>query len=285
MIDNIIENKAPKTITCKYCGSNAHNKYGFYGGIQRYYCKVCRRKFKDDDSHFHMKVPSQIVISALSLHFTGMSFDHIRTNLKQQYSYCPSKSVIYKWVKKYSKLAQQQFKGYHPEVGDTWIIDETPLDIDGQHKVWFYDIIDKETRFILASRVTLTHKNKNMQSLLKEAVKLAGKIPKAVVSDLNRFSLEKVNKAFGGDTLYIQSQHIVKENEAEKSERLKRRMKLFKVFKDFKTVVHFSNGWLIYYNYFRPIQFLGGKTPAEYAKVNYNIKSWSDLGRFSPEKM
>jgi len=36
---------------CKHCGSKAVVKYGTYKGVQRYYCKRCRRKFKGDDTH------------------------------------------------------------------------------------------------------------------------------------------------------------------------------------------------------------------------------------------
>jgi len=43
-------------VTCKNCGSEGVVKYGSYKGVQRYYCKVCERKFKADDSLFHMKV-------------------------------------------------------------------------------------------------------------------------------------------------------------------------------------------------------------------------------------
>lgn len=285
MIDCTAEKETAKVITCKHCGSTANVKYGTYKGSQRYYCKVCQRKFKDDETHFHMKVPSQCVITALSMHYTSMSFDEIRRHLKQEYSYYPSKSVIFNWVNKYSNLAQQQFKDYHPEVGDTWIVDESMLDIDGQHQVWFCDIIDTKTRFILASRVTLTRTIKNIQSLMEEAEKRARKIPKIVRTDSNCSYLDGIDNVFGNNTEHIRNRHTTIENDTQKMERLKHRVKLFKVFKDFKTVVKYSGGWLIYYNYFRPNQFLDGKTPAEFAKIKYKIKSWAELGRFSPEKL
>jgi transposase-like protein len=31
---------------CRYCGSNAVVKFGSYKGVQRYWRKVCKRKFK-----------------------------------------------------------------------------------------------------------------------------------------------------------------------------------------------------------------------------------------------
>ena len=52
-------------ITCKYCGAEAIVKYGTYNGVQRYWCKVCKRKFKGDDTLFHMKVSPEFISSAL----------------------------------------------------------------------------------------------------------------------------------------------------------------------------------------------------------------------------
>jgi len=65
-------------VTCKNCGSTACVKFGTYKGVQRYYCKSCKRKFKADTDAFHMKVPTDYVSHALAEFFTGMSVDDIR---------------------------------------------------------------------------------------------------------------------------------------------------------------------------------------------------------------
>jgi hypothetical protein len=36
---------------------------------------------------------------------------------------------------------------------------------------------------------------------------------------------------------------------------------------------------IVYYNFFRPHESLEGKTPAEFAKLIYPIKSWVDIGK------
>jgi len=38
------------SLTCPHCGSNKVIKYGVYEGVQRYYCNVCKRKFKADEA-------------------------------------------------------------------------------------------------------------------------------------------------------------------------------------------------------------------------------------------
>lgn len=50
-----------REITCKNCGSTAVVKFGSYKGVQRYFCKACKRKFKADDDVFHMRKSPPIV--------------------------------------------------------------------------------------------------------------------------------------------------------------------------------------------------------------------------------
>ncbi len=90
-------------IVCKNCGSTAVVKFGNYKAVQRYWCKSCKRKFKGDSSIFHMKVPAEYVNYAVSMYYSGMSFNDIRNALRQEHGYYPSKSVIYGWVEKYAK--------------------------------------------------------------------------------------------------------------------------------------------------------------------------------------
>ena len=45
-------------VVCKYCASKDVVKYGSYESKQRYWCKVCKRKFIPNDSLFRMKTPA-----------------------------------------------------------------------------------------------------------------------------------------------------------------------------------------------------------------------------------
>lgn len=44
------------------------------------------------------------------------------------------------------------------------------------------------------------------------------------------------------------------------------------------------DGYLVYYNYFKPHEALNGKTPAEVAKVDYRIKNWKELSQIHVSK-
>ncbi|MFH1381833.1 MAG: DDE-type integrase/transposase/recombinase [Chloroflexota bacterium] len=280
-----------ETVTCKNCGSEAVVKFGTYKGIQRYYCKICRRKFKADAGVFHGKIPAEYVSSALSMYYTGMSINEVRTHLKQEHGYYPSKSVVFGWVQKYTELAAKHFKDYRAHVGGVWTADETMLDVDGEHKLWFYDIIDTKTRFLLASRVTLARTTHDAQTLMKDAAKRAGKVPKQVITDANRSYDDGIELAFGADTEHVRGSPFRVKDTGESTSQIERfhgtlkdRTKVIRSFRDFETLKDFTDGWLVYYNFFKPHTALNGKTPAEEAGIKYNVKNWADLARLPVSK-
>jgi putative transposase len=287
----MIEEVTTKVITCKNCGSTDISRFGTYKGVQRYWCKSCKRKFKADDTQFHAKYPLEWESSAVDMYFRGMAVTDIREHLRVEHGYSPSKSVIYAWIDKYTDLARKQFKDYHPQVGDVWIADETMLDVDGQHKVWFYDLIDRDTRFLLSSRVTLSRTTKDAEMLMRDAERVAGKKPKEVLTDKNYTYLNSIPEAFEGKTEHIIGNPFAKKETGESTSELERfhgtlkdRTKVFRAFRDVETLIQFTDGWLVYYNFFKKHESLNNKTPAEEAKVDYKIKNWSDLARIPVAK-
>ena len=272
-------------IRCKYCQSENVIKYGKYNDVQLYYCKDCGSKFKDDDTLFHMKTPANQVSSALNTYYEGMSVKAIRRNLQQEYGNMPSTATIYEWIMKYTQYATDSIKGYEPKkVGDTWIADETVLDIDGQN-VWLWDIIDDKTRFLLATRLSLSRTTRDAQILIDRAVKTAGKEPKTVITDKLPSYLDV---RYGKDTEHIQSRPFAVEDSTQKIERfhstLKQRTKVMRGLKNIETAHDFVNGWLVHYNYLRPHTALDDRTPAEVAGIDFPYKNWADITRHKPSK-
>ena len=265
-------------ITCKNCGAGGVLKYGTYKGVQRYWCKVCKRKFKADDTLFHMKTPANQVSSALNMYYEGMSIKAIRRNLQQEYGNMPSTATIYEWILKYTQYATDSIEGYQPKkIGDTWSADETVLEIDGQN-VWLWDIIDDKTRYLLATRLSRSRTTRDAQMLYDKAVKTAGKEPRTVITDKLASYLDV---RYGKDTEHIQSRPFALGDNTQKIERfhgtLKQRTKVMRGLKNIETAIDFVNGWLVHYNFFRPHQALGGKTPAEAAGAEAPFKSWKDV--------
>jgi transposase-like protein len=270
---------------CKYCGASGVLKFGTYKGVQRYWCKACKRKFKADDTLFHMKTSAHQVSSALNMFYEGMSIKAIRRNLQQEFGNMPSTATIYEWIQKYTQYAIDSIEGYKPKnIGDIFVADETVLEIDGQN-VWLWDIIDDKTRFLLATRLSRSRTTQDAQMLYDRAVKTAGKHPKVVITDKLASYLDV---RYGGDTEHIQGRPFAVEDNTQKIERfhgtLKDRTKVMRGLKNIETAYDFVNGWLVHYNYLRPHDALDDKTPAEVVGIDFPYKDWADITRHEPSK-
>ena len=229
--------------TCKLCQSDNVIKYGKYKGVQRYFCKDCGSKFKADDTLFYMKTPANQVSSALNAYYEGMPIKAVRRHLQQEHNNAPSTATIYEWIQKYTQYATDSIKGYQPEkIGDTWIADETVLEIDGQN-VWLWDIIDDKTRYLLATRISTSRTTRDAQMLIDRAVKTAGKSPKSVITDKLASYLDV---RYGKDTEHIQSHPFALGENTQKIERfhstLKQRTKVMRGLKNIETAHDFVNG-------------------------------------------
>jgi putative transposase len=267
-------------ITCKFCGSRNVIKYGHYRNIQRFFCKDCQRKFADNDALPDMKTPIDQVGTAISMYYEGQSLSSICRLLAQIYHSYPSDSTIYRWIAKFTKQAVNEAKDYKLNVGDVWVCDETVLDIDGRN-VWFWDIIDAKTRFLLASRLSRSRTTKDAALLMNEARRRAGKSPKTIITDKLAAYLDGIEYVFGSSTEHIRSQPFTVENNTNLIERfhgtLKDRTKIMRGLKDFKSARLITDGWLLHYNYLRPHEALEGKTPAEVAGVKYPYHNWQEV--------
>jgi putative transposase len=279
-IDNMPVKAPYIPITCKYCGSYNVIKYGTFRGRQRFWCKDCKRKFADNDALPNMQTPIEQVGTAISMFYEGQSLNSITRLLTQIYNSYPSDSTVYRWIARFTKQAVAQAKSYKPDVGDVWVADETVLDIDGKN-IWFWDIIDAKTRYLLASHISRTRTTKDAQKLMELAAKRAGKTPKVVMTDKLFAYLDGVELAFGADTKHIRTKPFTVEQNTNLIERfhgtLKQRTKVMRGLKDIKTAKLITEGWLLHYNYLRPHEALNGKTPAQVAGVIYPYRNWQDI--------
>jgi len=266
-----------KDFRCKYCGSRNVIKYGSFRGIQRYFCNDCKRKFADNDALPNMKTSVDQIGAALSMYYEGMSLNAIRRHLDQTHHNLPSDSTIYEWVERFTKQAIKETKNYKPNVGDVWVADETVLKIDGAN-IWFWDIIDAKTRFLLASHVSRTRTTRDARRLMEKAQERAGKTPKTVVTDKLAAYIDGIEQAFGADSKHIQSKPFSLKNANNLIERfhgtLKARTKVMRGLKEIETARLFTDGWLVHYNFIRPHSAIGDKTPAEKAGIRFEYKNW-----------
>jgi len=281
---NVIRQAAPMVNdipeVCKFCGSKRIVKYGNYRRVQRWWCKDCQRKFVHNDALPKMKTPVIQIASALSMFYEGMSLNAIRRQLAQSYGNYPSDSTVYEWIVKFTKVAVSHTRDYKAHVGNTWVADETVLKVGGAN-IWFFDCIDSETRFLLASNMALTRTTRSARLLMEQAAERANRIPKVVITDKLAVYLDGIELAFGADTKHIQSKPFTVVNSTNLIERfhgtLKARTEVMRGLKKRETAKLIMDGWLIHYNFFRPHEALGNKTPAEKAGIKFPFGNWADI--------
>lgn len=271
--------------TCKHCGSNATVKFGTYKGVQRYWCKACKKKFIPNDHLFKMKTPYYQVSSAIDDYYKGDSINEIRDHIHTRYqTSIPSSKSVYGWITKYTEEATKQFKDYHPQVGGIWVCDETVLKIGGK-KYWCIAIIDKDTRFLLETKLSINREKNDIKILMEHARDRANRTPDKVLTDGWGGYRDGIELAFGADAKHIVTEPFAgaEKDNTELIERwngtLKDRTKSLRGLKNIESANQFLDGFLAWYNFMRPHESLDGKTPAEEAKVQYSIKSWADVVR------
>jgi len=267
-------------IICKHCGSSRVVKYGTKDGVQYYLCRDCKRTFAWNYCLPGMRYPPEQIASAVNLFYDGLSIDAIRRQLQHQHNIYPSDSTVYEWVVRFTKEAVKEAKLSDVHGGDVWIADETVLRID-TGDVWFWDIIDDKTRFLLASHMSLTRTTKDAQTLMTKALERADRPPRTVITDKLNVYLDGIELVFGALTKHVQAKGFTVAPNINLIERfhgtLKARTKVMRGMQNRETARLIMDGWLVHYNFFRPHEALANKTPGEVAKATFPYKSWKEV--------
>jgi len=268
-------------VICKFCSSKRVVKKGKVLGKQFYECKSCNHRFVDNGSFVKMRVESRIIAHALDLYYEGLSVRKVSRQIEHIFGFKVSQVTIWKWIVKYSKLVSEFLSTLKPELSGDWHVDETVIKAKGEQK-WFWEVIDKETRYLVSSHLSGERTIEEVVKLFTECMKSSKERPKKIVTD-GLWAYEKgFNKVFYSRYKEKRVEHI--KNAGIRSrltnnlvERLhgtiKDRTKPARGLKaTAKTVL---DGWVIHYNFVRPHGYLKGKTPAEASGIP--TKGWHEL--------
>lgn len=226
-----------------------------------------------------MKTPIEHISTALSCYFGGMPLDAIQRHLQQQFGAYYTEMGIYNWIRRFSQEAINRVADFQPVVGDTWIADETVLKVGGTN-VWFFDVIDEKTRYLLASRLSESRTTKEAALVMNEAKRKAGKSPKRIITDKLAAYIDGIELVFGADTKHLQGKPFTDVNSTNVIERfhgtLKERTKVIRSFRSMETARLLTQAWLVHYNFFKEHTTLGDIPPA--VKMGaIPIKDWAEV--------
>jgi putative transposase len=268
---------------CKFCQSTAVVKNGTRNGVQYYLCKECGRGFVYNKGLPKMRYPIDIVADAVYDYYAGVSLNKIRDGITQKIGLKPADSAIYGWVKRLTKIGLAEAKNHTPQVSDKWLADECVIRLKDGKKYWLINVIDYDTRFLLASRLSSARGIKDICLTFKMAKDKAKKSPKIIMTDGWRPYENGCEYVFGADTKHIKTTPFErKELSTNIVERwhgtLKDRLKPMRGMDKSETHQLILEGFILNYNYLRPHESLKDKTPAEVAKIHdFPYKSWLDV--------
>jgi transposase-like protein len=188
---------------CKFCQSTNVVKNGKRNDVQYYICKDCGRGFVYNRGLPHMRYPLDIVADAVYDYYAGVSLNKIRDGIYQKAKLKPADSAIYGWVKRLTKIALAEAKNHTPKVGDKWLADECVLKLKDGKRYWLINVIDYDTRFLLASRLFSTRGIKEVCLTFKTAKDKAKKSPKLMLTDGLLSYIDGCERVFGADTKHV----------------------------------------------------------------------------------
>ena len=273
-----------ETVDCVICGANRVIKYGKSGkGVQRYQCRSCESVFSNDGKAIRRRVPASQVGAALSMYFDGLSFKRISENLADMFDIPePSKATVFEWVSDYTELAKREMENHKARTGPEWVADEMVLKVGGK-KMWHWNIMDSDTRYVLASYLSPHRDETAAVEVMRRAKNAAANLPKRIKTDKLKSYPGAIDWVFGGEVQHIQSEGLASEINNNLSERLqgtfRLRSKVLRGLQTQRTGQKFLDGFVIDYNLFRPHEGLKGKTPAQVAGVRAPYKEWEDFAK------
>ena len=271
-------------MNCKKCESTKVVKIGKRDGVQRYRCKECGFRFLDNDNFDKMRTKKHVIAVAIGFYFDGMSVRKIQAQIQYIFKVDVSQVTIHNWITKYSDLVYNYVSTLKCDFGDVWHVDETVIKIKGKQQ-WFWEMIDEDTRFMVAGHLSKSRTNDDCTILFKSALNRANTKPQEVVSD-GCFAYRKAFYRVFYDrqktcklTQFVgingkKHQNIIERLHGSLKDMLRARRGLDSVEKT--SII--LKGWFVNYNFLRPHSALNGKTPAQMAGIDLNLDDrWESL--------
>jgi transposase-like protein len=281
---------------CPSCGSLELVKDGLRknksGIIQRFSCKSCGHRFVINYGFQKMKNNPKVITLAMDLFFKGISYRKIVDHLQQFYGLEISHVTLIKWVRKYVQLMKRHADSFTPQTSGFWHTDEMTVSLkENKQMDWLWNLMDHDTRFLLASQLSQKRETEDAREIFAEAKSLAKIMPSFVVTDGLRAYQDAFNKEFytmsNPKTMHIRLAGLKKETNNNIIERLhgtiRERIKVMRGLDRADSAQTLIDGNRVYYNFIRPHQALKGKTPAEMASINLGLgqNRWESLIRRS----
>lgn len=285
---------ADDAIQCAKCGSIKVVKNGIKRQKQAFVCRDCGHKFTEHAMLKGSRYSPEMVSLTLDLYFSGMSLRKIARTMNSHYGLKLGNATIYRWIQKFIPKISEYVNGFTPQLSAEWHADELFVKMKGGHSfttktgekvnlAYLWNVMDRRTRFLLASRLSANRNVNGAVGAFKEARKVAkDSQPEKVYAD----GLDAYPQAmtyWDGESkpelvakVGIKKPHANNNRVERLNGTLRERVKVQRGWKTMKTPL--SEGQRIHYNFVKPHTALEGQTPAERAGVGVEGQNkWLEL--------
>lgn len=300
------KDEKPKVIAsdafpCSHCGSIRVIRYGREGNEnnvkQVFKCRDCNRKFREPSMLNRVKFAPELITLTLDLYFSGLSLRKVARSVGDHFNVKIGVTTIYDWIQRYVPQISAYVKTLTPELSNTWHADELFVKMKGGkstkiHKniAYLWNIIDRRTRFLLASKLSEDRDAVGAVAAFKEAIQNAqGFGPENVFTDAHRSYIQGIQALeMAGTPRHIANCGVGKphatNNRIERlNGTLRERVKVQRGWKSKKSAI--AEGMRLQYNFVKPHMALEGKTPAESAGIGVDgSNKWMALLRQAANK-
>jgi len=288
-----------KEIICEKCNGKNIKKDGVRetknrSKVQRYKCKDCFHRFSINDGFWKMKNHENKITSCMNMYYAGMSLRKIQEHLQMFAPKNSHYSTIYRWIVKYANMIGTLTDNIQIKSGKELMSDEMEYHRLGEQN-WFVDVMDTETRFVVASDYMKSRTIENLTKVLKKGKLATGEQIKVVTTDGLQGYERVLKKSFGLKTHWNHKSPII-HNVVIASERgfnhkierlhntIRDRTKIMRGFHgSLESARAIMKGMEIYYNFVRKHQGIDGKTPSEEAipELCLSTNKWLSLIKMS----
>lgn len=277
-------------VCCPACRSSRFKRNGtrrrtHRGEGQRYRClnPGCGKGFTGDLGFGGRHVPPEAILMALMIFSMGVSPYGIVLVLGQRMGVCVHRTTVQRWADAYARMVERYAAGLRPGVGRMWSCDEKFVRAQGRDH-WVFTVRDMATRFILSWDISSKKINYDAKRLFAGAGERAGHAPLILKTDGLGAFRRAFRRVFGRSRnpkpVHFRESHIRNEHSDNNGhERLNGTL---------GELLHGARGLqkadptlvraaILHYNFVRPHQGLGGRTPAAAAGIAIRGDVWLTL--------
>ena len=268
------------TLNCPACSSERVVKIGKRNGHQRYLCRGCSKKFQANGNTAGRRFPPGVTGAAVRMFYSGMSYKRIAEHIEDTYDIKePSKATIYEWVRDYTRKGVEEMENHPARTSGHWVADEMMVWVGGE-KYWNWNVMDSETRYVLASYLSKNRDTRAATAVMRKAAAASAEPPKSIKTDKWRAYNRAIANVFP-DAKHIKSEGLTAELNNNQSERLqgtfRQRTKTLRGLDTRASGQTYLDGWTLDYNLFRKHESLKNRTPAQAARVDAPFDEWEDV--------